>query len=108
VGLDRNAFVLPEFTRYRGLQDIFGIDVYTAYRVRSNAAITFAGHLASPSVRRDATTAAESEGWRLGASVGARFRLKQTNFLLVPGYGLDVFLPRNVTPQRALFDPRSA
>lgn len=108
VGLERNAFVLPEFRRYRGLQDLYGVDVYTSYRARSNASILLAGHLATPSVRRGATTAALNEGWRLGLSMGARLRLKQTNFLLVPGYGIDMFLPRNVTPQRALFDPHSA
>jgi hypothetical protein len=108
VGLDRNAVVLPDFQRYRGLQDLYGIDVYGSYRVRSNAAITFGGHFASPAVRRDATTAAHNEGWRLGGSVGARFRLRQTNFLLVPGYGIDAFLPRHVAPGRALFDPGSA
>ena len=108
VGLDRNAFVLPEFQRYRGLQDLYGVDAYASYRVRSNAAITLGGHFSSPAVRRGATTAANNEGWRLGASVGARFRLRQSNFLIVPGYGLDAYLPRNVTPGRALFDPRSA
>jgi hypothetical protein len=107
VGLDRAAFVLPEFQRYRGLQDLYGMDVYGSYRVRSNAAITFGGHFASPAVRRDATTAAHNEGWRLGASLGARFRLRQSNFLLVPGYGIDALLPRYVAPERALFDPRS-
>jgi hypothetical protein len=107
-GLNRNTFVLPEITRHRGLQDLYGVDVMVKYRVRSNTAVLFGSNLSSPSVRRQSQTAAYGEGWRLGLTAGARFRMRQTNFILTPGYGIDVLMPRRVTPGDATFDPGDA
>lgn len=108
IGLDADAYVLPEFPRYRGLQDLFGIDAYATYRARSNVSLTVAGHMSSPAVRPAALTAAHSDGWRVGATFGATFRVRQSDFLLVPGYGLDTYLPTRVATGEALFDPTAA
>jgi hypothetical protein len=108
VGLERARFVLPEFTRYRGLSDVIGADVFARYRAKTNIYVLFAGHLSSPGTQRAATTAATSDGWRLGTSVGARVRVRRTEVLLVPGYGLDLDLPRRVRPSEAAFDPAAA
>lgn len=104
-GADRDSFVGQEFTRYRGRQDMYGLDLYTTYRARSNLAVTFAGHFTSPAVQPAAVTAADNQAWRLGASTGVSFRIKQSDFLFVPGYGLDIYLPTDVDPGRAAFDP---
>ncbi len=108
VGLDRQRFVLPEFDRHRGLQDVYGIDAQGSYGVRSHIRVLFAGHMSSPSVRRGAQTAAYGEGWKLGMTLGAQFRIRQTGFILRPAYGLDVALPRDVTPAKARFRPQDA
>lgn len=108
VGLERARFVLPEFTRYRGLSDILGVDVYARYRAKTNVYLLFAGHFNSPGTQRAATTAATADGWRIGTSVGARVRVRRTDVLLVPGYGLDIDLPRRVRPGAAAFDPSAA
>jgi hypothetical protein len=50
-------------------------------------------------------TASESDGWRLGLTLGVTLRLRQSNFHLVPGYGVDVYLPQHVRPREALFSP---
>jgi hypothetical protein len=105
VGLDADSFVLPESKRYRGLQDLYGVDAYATYRVRSNVAVTLALHTSSPAVRRGAITAAHSDGWRLGATVGTTIRLRQSDFLLIPGYGIDTFLPTRIDREDALFRP---
>ncbi|GEM_PF-1965740 len=105
VGLDRDSYVLPQFTRHRGLQDVYGFDLYTSYRARSNLTMTFAGHGATPNVRPTAQTAASHEPWRVGATFGLAVRVGQSGFVLVPGYGLDVWLPNHVRPSRAAFDP---
>ncbi len=108
VGLDRNSFVRPEFDRFRGAQDLFGVEAHGTYRVRSNIAVLMQSHLASPSVRRGAQTAAVGEGWRLGLGGGARIRVGTNNILLSPGYALDLLLPRDVRPRTALLDPTAA
>lgn len=63
--------LLPETTRYRGRSDVFGADAYTTYRARSNLAVMLGGHFSSPVTRNAALSAAGSDGWRLGLSVGA-------------------------------------
>lgn len=111
VGLDRRAFVLSEFNRYRGLQDVFGLDVYASWRQRPRAAFLFGGHLSSPPTQPAATSAAMPDGIRLGASFGARIRLRERSRIpiyLEPGYGLDFSLPRIVRPGRAAFSPTAA
>ncbi|MCA9650447.1 MAG: hypothetical protein KC501_11100 [Myxococcales bacterium] len=108
IGLDRDSFVLPEFTRFRGTADLYGIDAYLRYFAKRNLWVLGGAHLASPSVRRGATTAALDEGWRLGTSAGVRLRMRRTDLVVVPGYGLDLFLPRTVTPGGALFSPAAA
>lgn len=108
VGLDRARVVLPEYTRFRGLTDVLGADVFARYRAKTNIYLLFAGHFNSPGVRRAATTAATNDGWRLGGSVGARVRVRRTDLMLVPGYGLDFDLPRRVAPGSASFDPAAA
>lgn len=108
VGLDRNSFVAPEFDRFRGAQDLYGMDVHGTYKVRSNIALLMQSNLSSPSVRRGAQTAAIGEGWRLGFGGGARIRVGSNNILLSPGYAFDLLLPRNVDADRALLDPTAA
>jgi hypothetical protein len=108
IGLDRQSFVLPEFSRFRGASDLYGLDVFARYRAQINLFVLAAAHVASPAVRRSATTAAQDEGWRLGTSVGVRLRLPRADVVLVPGYGLDFLLPRRVTPADALFSPAAA
>ncbi len=108
VGLDRQSFVLPEFSRFRGAADLYGLDIYTRYRAQTNLYVLFAAHLASPTVRADATNAAQNEGWRVGTSLGVRLRLLRTDVVLVPGYGLDLLVPRRVEPGDALFSPAAA
>lgn len=105
VGLDRNSVLLPEATRYRGLQDRFGLDVYATYRLRSTLAVALGAHTSSPAVRKGALSAASSEWWRVGLTVGVPLRVRQSNFQLVPGYGLDAFLPARVGADEAAFDP---
>lgn len=108
IGLDRRSATLPEFSRFRGAADIYGIDAFARYRAKTNLFVLAAAHLASPAVRRGATTAANDEDWRLGASAGVRVRLLRTDLVLVPGYGLDLLLPRRVDPDGALFSPADA
>lgn len=105
IGADRDSFVGQEFTRYRGRQDVYGVDVYTSYRARSTLAAIFAGHFSSPAVRPEAVTAADNQAWRIGLSGGISLRLRQSDFLLIPGYGLDVYLPVHIRPGIAAFDP---
>ncbi len=108
VGLDRGSVLLPETTRYRGHSDVFGADAYTTYRARSNLAVMLGGHFSSPVTRTAALSAAGSDGWRLGLSVGTTVRLGKSDFQLVPGYALDLFLPSTVRPGSAAFDPEAA
>ncbi len=108
VGLDRNSFVPPEFTRFRGAQDLYGLEVFGSYKVRSNVALLMQSSLNSPSVRRGALSAGVGEGWRFGMGGGARFRVGSNNVLLSPGYAFDLFLPNNVRPERAQLDPTAA
>jgi hypothetical protein len=108
VGLEQQSFVLPEFETYRAAQDLFGIDAHATYRIRSNLAILFGSNFNSPSVARGAQNAGFGDGWRVGLSAGARFRLGQSNVLLTPGYGIDMMLPRHVAPGDARFDPAAA
>jgi len=111
VGLDRRAFVLSEFQRFRGLQDVFGLDVYASWRERPRAAFLFGGHLSSPPTRPGAATAALPDGIRLGASFGARIRLRERSRIplwLEPGYGIDVTVPRIVRRSDAAFSPTAA
>lgn len=108
IGLDRQSFVLPEFSRFRGAADIYGLDAFARYRVKTNLFVITAAHLATPAVRRSATTAAQDEGWRVGTSVGVRLRLPRADLVLVPGYGLDLIVPRRVGPSDAMFSPAAA
>lgn len=108
IGLDRDSFAPPEFTRFRGSADLYGLDAFVRYFAKRNLWVLAAGHLASPSVRRSATTAALDEGWRLGTSMGVRLRLPRADLVMVPGYGLDLFLPRTVDPDQALLSPAAA
>ena len=108
VGLDRNSFVLPEFPVFRGAQDLFGVDATATWFVRSNTSLLFGGNFNSPSVVRGAHNAGFGEGWRVGLSLGTRFRLGQSNFMLTPGYGIDLLVPRDASPSRALFVPSAA
>lgn len=108
VGLDRQSFVLPEFSRYRGLSDVYSLDAFVRRRLRNNSSLVFGSHVASPSTRRGADTADAATGAQLGASFGFRFRIPRTEVLLVPGYALDFSLPRIVTPAQARFDPEAA
>lgn len=108
IGLDRQSYVLPEFSRFRGAADLYGLDVYARYRAQSNLFVLAAVHVATPAVRRGATTVAQDEGLRTGTSVGVRVRLPRADLVLVPGYGLDVLLPRRVEPGAAMFSPAAA
>ncbi len=113
VGLDRRAFALPEFTRYRGLQDVYGADAYVSYRAHARASALFAGHASTAAARRAAAHAGGADGARLGISAGAQIRLRagpraQFTLLLTPGYGLDLSLPRRVDPSRAAYSPAAA
>lgn len=113
VGLDRRAFALPELTRYRGLQDVYGIDAYVSYRAHARASVLFAGHASTAPVRRAAARPGGADGARLGVSAGSEIRLRprggsRITLLLTPGYGLDVSLPRRVSPQQAAYSPAAA
>mgnify|MGYP001417497904 CR=1 FL=1 len=118
VGLARRGASQSEQTLYRGLADVYGADVFARLRPNvgskglprslSRLYVLMAGHVRSPAVQRAATTAANPEGWRLGASVGTRLKLRRTELTFVPGYGLDVELPRRVRPSTAAFDPVAA
>lgn len=108
VGLEQSRVLLSDSVRYRGLQDMFGLDVYTTYQVASNLSISFAGHAASPSVQRAAMSASHADGWRTGLSLGTAWRVRQSNFLLVPGYGADFYFPTSVSATQAAFDPGAA
>jgi hypothetical protein len=113
VGLDRRAFVLPQFGRYRGLQDIYGLDAYVSWKAHARANVLFAGHGNTAPVRRSAASAGAGGGPRIGISAGAQVKITtrrrtRTTLLLTPGYGLDVFLPRTVTAARAAFSPAAA
>jgi hypothetical protein len=108
IGLDRQSFVLPEFSRFRGASDLYGLDVFARYRAQINLFVLAAAHVASPAVRRSEHSAAQDEGWRVGTSVGVRLRLPRVDLVLVPGYGLDVLLPRRVEPGEAMFSPAAA
>ena len=106
VGLDRNSVLLPETARYRGRQDLFGVDAYTTYRARSNLAVVLGSHFASPVVRRAARAPANSDGWRIGLTVGVPLRVRQSNLQIVPGYGFDLYVPERV--RTGAFDPVAA
>lgn len=108
VGLDRNSVLLPESARYRGHQDVFGVDVYGTYRARSNVALVLASHFSSPVVRRSARTPANNDGWRLGLTVGTPLRVGQSNLQIVPGYAFDLYLPERTRSGEAAFDPVAA
>lgn len=108
IGLDRRSVTLPELSRFRGKADLYGLDAFARYRAQSNLFVLFATHLASPAVRRGATTASDDEGWRLGTSLGVRLRLPRADLVLVPGYGFDMLLPRKVEPGDALLSPAAA
>ena len=108
VGLDRGSVLLPETTRYRGRSDVFGVDAYTTYRARSTLAVMLGGHFSSPATRNAALSAAGSDGWRFGLSVGSTVRLGKSDFQLMPGYALDLYLPSTVRPGSAAFDPAAA
>ena len=108
VGLDRDSVLLPETTRYRGRSDVFGADVYTTYRARSNLAVMLGGHFSSPSTRRAALSAAGSDSWRVGLSVGTSLRIAQSNFQVIPGYAFDLYAPTTVRGNVAAFDPTTA
>jgi len=108
VGLDRDSVLLPETTRYRGRSDVFGADAYTTYRARSNLAVMIGGHFSSPTTRRAALSAAGSDSWRFGLSLGTTLRIAQSNFQVVPGYAFDLYTPSTVRGSRAAFDPASA
>lgn len=107
VGLDRNSVLLPETARYRGYQDLFGLDAYTTYRARSNLAVVVGVHASSPVVRNAARAPGHSDGWRAGLSLGVPLRLRQSNLQIVPGYGFDLYLPERTRGQAA-FDPVGA
>jgi hypothetical protein len=113
VGLDRRAFVLPEFSRYRGLQDIYGIDAYASWKAHARATMLFAGHANTAPVRRSAAAAGSAGGARIGITAGAQLRVttrgrSRATLVLTPGYGFDVSLPRTVSPGRAAFSPAAA
>ncbi len=113
VGLDRRAFALPEFTRYRGLQDVYGADAYVTYRAHARTAVLFAGHGSTAMVRRTASSAGAADGAKLGLSAGAAIRLRpgarsRVTLVLSPGYGLDVTLPHRVRPGQAAYSPAAA
>lgn len=113
VGLDRRAFALPEFTRYRGLQDVYGADAYVSYRAHARASVLFAGHASTAAVRRAAARPGGADGARLGLSAGSEIRLRprsgnRITLLLTPGYGLDVSLPRRVSAASAAYSPAAA
>ncbi len=113
VGLDRRAFVLPQFGRYRGLQDLYGIDAYVSYKAHARATVLFAGHANTAPVRKSAAAAGQGGGARIGISAGATVQITtrrrtRTTLLLTPGYGLDVSLPRTVLAGRAAFSPAAA
>ncbi|MEX1361702.1 MAG: hypothetical protein AB1Z98_01140, partial [Nannocystaceae bacterium] len=108
IGLDRESFVPPEFSRFRGAADLYGVNAFVRYFAKRNLWVLGAGHLASPAVRRGATSAALDEGWRLGTSVGVRVRLPRVDVVMVPGYGLDATLPRRIAPGEALLSPAAA
>jgi len=108
VGLDRQSFVLPEFSRYRGLADVYSLDVYARYRLRTNASLVFAGHGASPSVRRGADAANLASASRVGGSFGMRIKIPKTQVIVVPGYAVDFFVPRRVGTSDARLDPVAA
>lgn len=103
INRDPGSSLLPETIRYRGYQDIFGLDLFTTYQMRSNIALTFAGHTSSPAVRRSAMSPGNGDGWRVGLSFGAILRIRHSNFQLIPGYGVDLFPPTTVDD--AAFDP---
>jgi hypothetical protein len=108
VGLDRDSVLLPETTRYRGRSDVFGADAYTTYRARSNLALMIGGHFSSPSTRRAALSAAGSDSWRFGLSLGTSLRVAQSNFQVIPGYAFDLYTPSTVRSSVAAFDPSTA
>lgn len=105
VGLDPNSAILPESVRYRGLQDRFSLDVYTSYRPRSTLTMIIGGHTSTRAVARAATSAALMDGWRLGLTLGAALRIRQSNLQIIPGYGFDWTLPARVRPDEAAYDP---
>lgn len=107
VGLDRNSVLLPESTRYRGRQDLFGFDIYTTYQARSNLAAVLGGHFSSPVVRRTAREPGNNDGWRAGITVGVPLRVGSSNLQIVPGYGFDLYLPSS-TGRPGDFDPAAA
>lgn len=105
VGLDRNSVLLPESARYRGRHDVFGVDAYTTYR-RSNLAVSVGSHFATPLVGRAARAPGNSDGWRVGLTVGVLLRVRQSNLQIVPGYGFDFYVPERV--RAGAFDPVAA
>lgn len=108
IDLNPNSSLLHETVRYRGFQDVFGADVYATYQLRSNIALLLSGHVNSPAVRPSATAAGNADSWRVGLSLGTVFRVRQSNVQLIPGYGVDLYVPVAVDPGAASFDPRAA
>jgi len=108
IGLETSRVLLSDSVRYRGHQDLFGLDVFTTYQARSNLGLSVAGHLASPSIQRAAMSASAAESWRVGFSFGTMLRVLQTRMLLIPGYGVDLYLPTSVSGDTAAFDPGAA
>lgn len=113
VGLDRRAFSLPELTRYRGLQDLYGLDAYVGYRAHARATVLLAGHASTSPIRRIAASVGASDGARLGLSAGAAVRVRgrgghALSLIVTPGYGFDVVLPRHVRPGEAAYSPAAA
>lgn len=106
VGLDRNSVLLPESARWRGRQDVFGLDTYVTYRARSNLAVTLGSHFATPMIRRAARAPGNSDGWRVGLTVGLPLRVRQSNLQIVPGYGFDLYVPERT--RAGAFDPVAA
>ena len=108
IGLDRRSATLPQLSRFRGASDLYGVDAFARFRAQRNLFVLAAAHMATPAVRRGATTADDDEGWRVGTSLGMRVRLPRADLVLVPGYGLDMLLPRHVAPGDALYSPAAA
>jgi hypothetical protein len=107
VGLDRDAYTLPEARRYRGARDVFAVDVWATakpQRVQWTGAI----HLRTPAVRPSAATLEQPDTWKLGLSGGAAWRVPGRNLVLAGGYGLDATLPTFVPPSEASYDPGAA
>ncbi|RMG95541.1 MAG: hypothetical protein D6705_13330 [Deltaproteobacteria bacterium] len=105
TGLDTDAFVPSKFVRYRGAQDVFGLDVFATYRLRAQVAVSGGLHLASPPTRPSARSPADPDGWRAGLTLAIPVIAADRHVLVTPGYGFDLDLPSTVAPGEAAFDP---